>query len=143
MSNTASATYLGLRGLGWIFLSVLMIGQLGADSRRVSSLVVVGAPNESGYAAHFGDDATDGRNNVIEELRSRYTAGGRLVLLVGPDVPTRAITTVLSIASKVGYLPEDVRVFLFDKQQNGMIAVSLGRDFVEFETDPIALERFF
>ena len=79
----------------------------------------------------------------MDELRRGYVEGSRLAVLVGPEVPTRALTTISSMASKVGYVSNDVRFFVFDKSKKGMIGVALADDFVGYTTDSASMLEHF
>ncbi|MBM4336578.1 MAG: hypothetical protein FJ108_11805 [Deltaproteobacteria bacterium] len=92
-------------------------------------------PHELGYSVSLGRSRFERGDEVLKGLAD--ARGKRLAILVHEDVSMGAIMTVVSLASKAGYL--DYVVFAFDPKRKGMAAVP-GFKWVDFSADPETVE---
>ena len=128
----------------WIFATFLTATSLvSAGTSDVTVFVLEPTTNGIGYSISRGNTNVDTTESILNELMRNYSRGDRIVLLFHPDVPIRAITTVRSLASKVGYTVEEMRLFAFDKKRRGMIEVLSDNEFVKYSADPADLSAYF
>lgn len=98
---------------------------VASDSSTPSVLIVEAVESNLGYGVVLGGPKSGPSEDVMAALRKGLASGPRVAVLVGPDVPVRAFTTIRSMASKVGYARENIRFFAFDRNKRGMVAVHL------------------
>jgi len=112
----------------------------GAQSSGESTDVVVAVveprtaepgSDQIGYSVTLGKSKLETLDCLLRGLAQAKAK--RLAILVHEDVPVGTTLTIVSLASKVGFL--DYALIIFDGKRRGMTAVP-GFKWVEFSTDP-------
>ena len=65
-----------------------------------------------------------------------------LAILVRYDIPIGTLATVASFATKVGYSPNNIVVFLFDTERRSMVQVTPSLRNAPFSTDPDVISGY-
>ena len=80
---------------------------------------------------------------MLNGLAADYAEGDQLAVLFAAAVPIEAIFDVASMASKVGYFGDTLKLFILDSKREGMHELSLGKKWVAFSADPEAMAEQF
>ena len=142
--------------------AVAMVGSLvlgrvacAQDAAKAPAVVVaVIEPHAKGseqgeldFSVILGELKLTNTDAVLEGLAR--PAEGRLTLqsqplaiLIRYDVPTGTLATVASFATKVGYSPDQIVVFLFDAERRSMMQVTPSLRNAPFSTDPDVISSY-
>jgi hypothetical protein len=134
--------------LAWFFTALLLVSlgfprSSAAEERGTTVAIVELDSTPPGYAVVIAGTRYRGLLKMLNGLATDYTQGDQLAVLFASDVPLEAIATLASMASKVGYFGDTLKLFVLDSKREGMLELSLGKDWAAFSADAQAMaERF-
>ena len=96
-----------------------------------------------GYAVVVAGARHRGTLDMLNGLATDYEQGDQLAVLFAAEVPIEAIASIASMASKVGYFGDTLKLFILDHKRKGMFELSIDKDWVAFSTEPRSLAELF
>ena len=131
----------------WLVSSLLLPGLGHADAsqakeRTTRVAIVERDPMPPGYRIVIEGRRSRG-GDMLDGLAEGYVDGDQLALLFDADVPLEAIATLMSLASKVGYYGERLKLFVLDGRRRSMGELSLDGDWIAFSSDPATMAARF
>jgi hypothetical protein len=97
-----------------------------------------------GYRVSLGEVKLRTSGSMLDGLSRGSYVGDRLAVLFDARVPVSSIAHIASVASKVGYFGDNLKLLLLDEDRTGMTELSLPRtEWVTYSNDPKVVGELF
>jgi len=106
----------------------------------VEPAVVEPGSSGLGYYVALGKSRYGTTKSILDGLGQ--VRGEHLAILIHEKLPITTIGTLVSMASKVGYMPNDIKVFVFGDDRTSIMELP-GYKYFKFSTDPVKMREVF
>jgi hypothetical protein len=138
--NSRTAPH-GFRLFSLVFLLAVVVPvSTWSEGRNTRVVVVESAPEPEGYHLIISGKRY---RATLDAVATGSSPGDQLAIVLASDVPVEAIPTLASMASKCGNFGPTLKIFVLDPERDGMVEVSVNKDWFTFSTDPQQMAQRF